>query len=842
MSIPVRILRSAFFLFNRLLCCAFLVLTSTYCILAYTPFAYFGFLHPPLMHWVGEFARVFGSLYCAVFLVLGSDWALDFRKSKIKSSLAGFLLLNLGFGVYQIFHHDLAGLTPNVFAFVWAMLSLFPLVWLGAIDISGLDRETFWGTPENKSYAGITLCLFSAFLVVIAFGAMSIFRAYRFGGQLPLSDVPLAFALSMAIHFLIFGVFGGAMQLFRAVSRRTPWPRQAGHLLPRMFICGLGAAALRELVLPSISFEGLEADIFCAVVSVVLTFYATAVLAKLREINAGSEIIFPRRAHSKWLLAPAAAALCACAYYIPVILGPTDWDFVVQKLSVLAVWAGVIGFVRWIGLRAVNTSPRIWAAVGLIVALAGFAPYKLQSVAPDWSDISDTYAGWDISFKTASAVLTESVRSDTHFAFYEFLKRNSNLRQPIGPANLSLVSDLKRTADNKPDIFVFVIDSLRQDYVSSYNPSVDFTPEIGKFAQDSVVFQNAFTRYGGTAIAEPSIWSGVMLPHKQFVQPFYPVNNLQQLLDAEGYQSYISVDPILQQILRMSPSITQLDEGTRMMSDYEYDVMVKGEDPRKLVRTKQDVKSWSNLDLVDTLSELESKIDARGNSKKPFFVYTQPQNVHTVTLEESNMSGGRREITIHEMRRIDAAFGKFIQFLQARGLYDNSIIILTADHGDAYGEFGRFGHSDFLFPPVIRIPLIIHLPPSMQKQFVWDTRKIAFSLDITPSLYCLLGQRPTLHSELAGRPLFTRTLAEQDSYLRPQYLIASSYAPVYGILGDNGETLFIADGVNQRNYFYDLSSDPQGVHNLVTSKIRDANETLIRSDILSIDEAYGVKH
>ncbi|MGH9829840.1 MAG: sulfatase-like hydrolase/transferase, partial [Blastocatellia bacterium] len=393
------------------------------------------------------------------------------------------------------------------------------------------------------------------------------------------------------------------------------------------------------------------------------------VMAKLRVINLGSELTAPQNPPSKWLLGLAAVGLCAAAYSIPALIGPTDWDFVLQKISVVAVWGGVIGFVRWSGFRIGHKSAKIWAVAVLIVGLAGFAPYKLGAVTPDGNDVLDRYAGWDISFKTASAVLSESVHNNAHAAFYQFLKLNTNLRQDVGPAKLSLVGDLKPSGDTKPNIFVFVIDSLRQDYVSPYNSSVDFTPEIGKFAQDSVVFRNAFTRYGGTAIAEPSIWSGVMLPHKQFVRPFYPVNNLQKLLDTDGYQSYISIDPILQQILRISPSITQLDEGTKLMSDYEYAVNVKGSDPRSLVRTKQDTKSWSNLDLVATLSELESKIDARGNTEKPIFVYTQPQNVHTVTLEESRAGGSRREITIHELRRVDAAFGEFIRFLQARGLY-----------------------------------------------------------------------------------------------------------------------------------------------------------------------------
>ena len=842
MRSPIRISRSALFLFSRSLCCAFFVLTSAYCILAYTPFAYFGFLHPPLLRWVGDFARVYGSLYCVVFLVLGADLALDFRKSKIRTSLIGFVFLNLGFGAYQMFHHGLEALSPTGFSFLWALLALFPLMWLAAIDVSGFAGKRLWTASENESNAGIAVCLFSAFLVVISFSGTAFFREFRNGGQISLADIALAFTFSMAAHFLIFGGFGAAMQLFRAASRRTPWPRQVKYLLPRILICGLGAAALRSMVLPAISFDGRLADIFCGVVLVVLTTYVTVVMAKLRAISVVSETPVAQSPPSKWLLGLVAVGLCAAAYSIPVFIGPTDWDFVVQKMSVLAVWGAVIGLVRWSGFSIGHKSAKIWAAVVLIVGLAGFAPYKLGASTPAGNDVLDRYAGWDISFKTASAVLSESVHNDAHAAFYKFLKLNSNLRQDVGPANLSLVGDLQPSGNRQPNIFVFVIDSLRQDYVSPYNASVDFTPEIGKFAQDSIVFRNAFTRYGGTAIAEPSIWSGVMLPHKQFVRPFYPVNNLQKLLDTEGYQSYISVDPILQQILRISPSISQLDEGTKLMSDYEYAVNVKGSDPRSLARTKQNSKSWSNLDLVSTLSELESKIDARRDTKRPIFVYTQPQNVHTVNLEDSRLSGSRREITIHELRRVDAAFGEFIRFLQVRGLYDNSIVILTADHGDAYGEFGRFGHSDFLFPPVIRIPLIIHLPPRMRQGFVWDSREIAFSIDITPSLYYLLGHQPTLNSDLAGRPLFTRTLAEQNSYLRSQYLIASSYAPVYGILGQNGETLFIVDAVNQRNYFYDLSDDPEGVHNIVTPRIRDANEELVRREILSIDKAYGVKN
>ena len=437
-------------------------------------------------------------------------------------------------------------------------------------------------------------------------------------------------------------------------------------------------------------------------------------------------------------------------------------------------------------------------------------------------------------------MVARSVASDHYNAFYDFLKSRTNIREPEGPANVSLVANLGASSGAKPNIFIFVIDSLRRDFLSPYNSAITTTPEIAKFADDSVVFENAFTRYAGTALSEPAIWVGAMQLHKQYVEPFYPMNNLQRLVEAEGYHSYVSLDPILQRVVAKSPSLTELDGNLKVMSEYDYAVAT-GAGASSAASSTKSRKSWSTLDLVSTLGELEAKLDARPDKHEPVFVYTQPQNIHTLTLEQSSSGKSRREISADEIQRMDGAFGRFIEFLKSRGLYDNSIVIVTSDHGDSYGEFGRFGHADFLFPEVIRIPLIIHLPPQLRERTACDPRSVVFSLDITPSLYFLLGHRPTTNRELFGRPLFTQSLEEQRTYERGHYLLASSYAPVYGILGGDGQNLFIVDAVNQKNYFYDLSADPQGVHNRVTPRIRDENEALIREQLGLIDLLYGTR-
>ena len=68
-----------------------------------------------------------------------------------------------------------------------------------------------------------------------------------------------------------------------------------------------------------------------------------------------------------------------------------------------------------------------------------------------------------------------------------------------------------------PHIFLLVVDSLRRDYLSPYNPQVTFTPAFDQFAREEFAFQRAFTRYGGTGLSMPAIWAGSMILHKEYV-------------------------------------------------------------------------------------------------------------------------------------------------------------------------------------------------------------------------------------------------------------------------------------------------------------------------------------
>lgn len=800
------------FFSSRLAFGGFLLLTSIYCLLVAVPFSYFGFIQHPLLGWLPAFVKFHGMFYCILLTAVSITLIPDLAEKQRQRSTGAFMAICGATGLYLWATGALARVQLDFMSYWWSILFLFPLMWLAAVDLSAAGSRVW---AERRNRGTLAQGLIAAAIVSIAFAGMSIARSLPrggIGGAQAFRDL----AATLCFHLVIFAACGLVLSLIEWVSRFTPHSEPFDFILSRAFLCLLFAQMLRVMVLPAISLEGTRANIFAGAVSFVVVLAATALAARCRTSTSEGPVRSSGIGFAMWKLGVAGAVAIAAAYAIPTFLAPTDWDFVLQKITVVAAWMAVFQIVRWSGIQmragtAFVTVAAVLLATGIL--FAHYARSALYAADPTTTlHALENYAGQDISFKTAYEILSRPMDDAAYREFYKFLKQNTNIdsNASAGPADVRLVPALAATTEIKPNIFFFVIDSLRQDYVSAYNPQVNFTPEIGRFAQESVVLKNAFTRYGGTALSEPAIWVGAMQLHKQYITPFAPMNNLQKLLETDGYHSYISVDPILAMMLAPSSSITELDTET---------------------------KSWGDLDFVSTLKELEAKIGSRSD-QRPIFAYTQPQNVHTLTLERSRIKGGRKAVSEYELRRMDTAFGEFIETLKRNGLYDNSIIILTADHGECYGEFGRYGHSDYLFPEIIRVPMIIRLPPRMRRRFVWDENQVAFTTDLTPSLYYLLGHRPIVNNELFGRPLFTQTLQEQSEYLRSKYLLVSSYAPVYAVLGGKAESLFIADAVNSRNYYYNLIEDPHGTENHATAQLIDQNDAWIRNEIDLIDGLY----
>ena len=816
----------------RMLYCGLMLLLSSYCLLAYLPDIYYSYIRAPFQAWLPWLIDHQPWLFSSVALVLCITLFLETDKRHLRRLLIEFTALQVGAALFFIFVRPFAEIQNDSRSFIWAMVLLFPIVFLGL-----LDRLAHWksieesnqGPPQRLEFAAPLLL---ATAIAIVFPGVGILRSLQASTAFRIEAFDIGawiFAIFAHVLFCAFllSLFNLPESLFRNSARRA----RLRFFLRNLIVWVVLQRIVQNVILDSVPFYSLASQIYSAAFALSLLMLGGSLLLLFVQFvrMRGGVLVNVNRSR---LAIAVAAILVACAYIVPVFIDMMDWNYLLQKTCTLVLWA--IAFTAAFLWRRMR-SPRPYPTAVLVAVLV-CSPLLYVFALKDATGASRPTSG-----KGMQGALSKHLSVDASYRVIQelwswhkskpcddlckYLLTQTNL-PPTARAtavDIQLTKELKPAQGKKPNIFLFVVDSLRQDYVSAYNPAVNFTPEIGKFAADSVVLRNSFTRYAGTTLSEPAIWSGTMLLHKTYLQPFHNVDSLEKLLDVDGYQRFITVDiPVLQVILQPTPDLVRLDEN---------------------------VKRWTQVDFCSTLSEAESKISRRADPNQPIFMFTMAKNIHTVTLSElppdrqpKKAYPGFRATTASELQRMDGCFGGFVRYLKASGLYDNSIIILTSDHGDSFGEFGHQGHAMEVDPDVLRIPLIIHLPEQMKKRYYNDPNQVAFNIDVTPTLYYLLGHGPIVNDPRFGRPLFTKTKEEAEEYQRDNYLVASSYGPIYGILGKNGKSLFVANADRGTNQYFNLRNDPEGGINRVNDKILAADQKIVRDDVEAIARLYQYKY
>jgi arylsulfatase A-like enzyme len=226
------------------------------------------------------------------------------------------------------------------------------------------------------------------------------------------------------------------------------------------------------------------------------------------------------------------------------------------------------------------------------------------------------------------------------------------------------------------------------------------------------------------------------------------------------------------------------------------------------------------------------------------FAYSLPQDIHVSVItregaravDEERYDGFYAPVA-SRVRRFDACFGAFIDDLKARGTYDQSIVIVTADHGDSLGEEGRMGHAYTLYPEVVRVPLIVHVPPALRERYTWDVTRPAFTTDLAPTLYRLLGHEP-----VAPQPFFGESLAALVGQARPaprNRMVAASYGSVYGALLNGATQLYVADAIQRREMAFTIGDGAApGEALAVTPVLRREGGEVIRATVEALARQY----
>jgi hypothetical protein len=738
----------------------------------------------------------------------------------------------IGMLLYRVYR--LSDVEFTLFNLVWSVAVTLPLLCIGIHDIALFGSKALWKGRPAHSHLQLRYAFSFGALLAAWYFAVALIRY---------PDVPLhlqpylpVLAVSVLLHGCLFAAMASLLAYIANMLVRGKFSARTQLIISLGWIWIFSSLLLRRLVTPALSFNNKWADVWSW--SYPLAFLVLLAGWQVRRAAVRNQAL-PGRVEEilskllptsgRWTAIAACGALVA-AYAIPYSIERVDWNFLFQRLAAVAVWT-VIFVVTW-RMHSHPVDKRYPLAKNLIAlavlaaACFGLAQSNRLWRAQGWKAIAQAnaaYKGMDASFQVAQLAMHHTIRDDDTNGLFAFLRNNTLVADPMRPPDVKLAETLVATPGSKPDIYIFVVDSLRRDYLSPYNSRVTFTPRIDAFAkeQDTSVFQHAYTHYGGTALSEPAIWAGAMIPSKQYVQPFAEMNALEQLTTTDGYQRLLVRDFILNILLRKLPtdkllSVTAMEGGAHF-----------------------------GLDLRDEIRELSRQPDKAGSA--PLFVYAQPQNLHPVTLHELANHGegtprsypGFNDRYADELRKVDLAFGQFVADLKAKGKYDNSIVVLTSDHGDWLGEYGRWGHSESLAPVILEVPLLIHLPPGMGRQMYSNTSQDVFLTDITPSLYYLLGHRGLRKDEFFGRPLFTETAEEQKDYPQKNYFFLSSYLALYAVLERETQMLYVVDAVDDTQSLYHVPDDHAGLDNLIDKPSRDHFGQYTRDTINRLNEMYG---
>jgi arylsulfatase A-like enzyme len=189
-----------------------------------------------------------------------------------------------------------------------------------------------------------------------------------------------------------------------------------------------------------------------------------------------------------------------------------------------------------------------------------------------------------------------------------------------------------------------------------------------------------------------------------------------------------------------------------------------------------------------------------------------------------------------EIRYTDRQIGRIIDALDERGILSETLVVVTADHGEAFGEHGRFGHHPYPYEELIRVPLVI-AGPGVSSTTVDEQVSL---LDLAPTILEQAGAATP--SEMEGES-FAPALAGESIDDRTAMTISDG-GSVYGCRTSEWKYIVRWDGDDE--YLFDLTSDPNEAKNVRTDhpEVVDEFSTVIADyrERIETDDGADINH
>lgn len=283
---------------------------------------------------------------------------------------------------------------------------------------------------------------------------------------------------------------------------------------------------------------------------------------------------------------------------------------------------------------------------------------------------------------------------------------------------------------NSPNIVLLSADALRADHTSLHGYGRDTTPNLRKFATDNTWFENAYSASSHTREAVPSLLTGrdpsqFSTQGYRLVGPSAPGGLRKSSYATAGFHS----NPFASRAYGFGSEFDTFDDGLYLGSSK---LLALGQRLLDKIRNRHYVRAEDiNKKSLEWLEQLDDG--------QPFFLWNHYMDTHgpyqppksyremyadqwisdkeAKTLyrrsidDPASITNNEREIQQDlydaEIQYLDDQIHSFINSLKERELYKNTVVIITADHGDAFGKNGYFGHPRRLDDELLHVPLVI---------------------------------------------------------------------------------------------------------------------------------------
>ena len=390
-----------------------------------------------------------------------------------------------------------------------------------------------------------------------------------------------------------------------------------------------------------------------------------------------------------------------------------------------------------------------------------------------------------------------------------------------------------------PLLLVISLDTLRADAIgtlSGVSPSP--TPSLDRLGEDSVVFERAFSQMPHTLPSHMSIFTGlypdthgVIVEEDALATSF---DTLPSLLQAAGYRTvgFATCEWLEDrygfgrgfdryEILPHKPIYADRVNAAALEEIRDSD----GSKPLFLFLHYYDAHSdfeqgtgnrlpyFSPPEFRETVAASASGdefCDEEGRCNTRFLIASDTEgrevSAEMITVLKDLYQAG--------VSALDAELGRLFDELDAMGLYEEALIVLTSDHGEEFREHNRFIHSQ-PYEPTIRVPLFVKLPG--QKLRGTRITTLAQSVDILPTVLDLLAL--DFPAYVSGRSLVP-SFTDEDAPPPPVFARDSLTKTRYGLRDERFK--FIANLAGDWRELYDLAKDPGEQHNLVAERAERA--------------------